>query len=172
MRRLIARQRRGKHNHCLPPFQKRQKWEICGNARKKTGLNLCNKAERYSQKSRKSHKCHRSGDGSLQTSFNARISFISRVFNQDSRAEIFLYISRSNSARSNHSINKHHDWLVKTAKRRSSQKIGRLVGRIRRRDISCVGCQALPGQLPPGQRRSWPICNKYPHQRQIDTAYM
>ena len=62
MRRLIARQRRGKHNHCLPPFQKRQKWEICGNARKKTGLNLCNKAERYSQKSRKSHKCHRSGD--------------------------------------------------------------------------------------------------------------
>ena len=143
---------------------------MCGKSGEKTGLNLCNKArQRYSQKSRKSHKCHRrSGDGSrepVSTMISLHLHH-TQVFRRDSPvAAIFcMFWELPIPGRWNYSINKHHDWLVKTW-----PKIGTDGGKIRRRDISCVGCSA--GQMPPAERKgqSWPICNKYPHQRQIDT---
>ena len=63
MRRLIARYRRGKHNHCLPAFGNADR-EICG---KKTRLNLCDKAQRVILESLvKVTNVTRGGDGSCE----------------------------------------------------------------------------------------------------------
>ena len=67
MRRLIARYRRGKHNHCLPAFGDAGR-EICGKKRgRKTRLNLCDKAQRVILESLvKVTNVTRGGDGSCE----------------------------------------------------------------------------------------------------------